>query len=295
MKFPRSLVLAAAALCGSAQSAVVYSIANDGTTLVRFDSSSPGAVTTIGSFSGATTSLSGMDFRPADGQLYGFNQASSGIYRIDTGTGATTLISTSSTAITSPRLGIDFNPVPDRLRVVAPSDQNLRINIANGAATVDSTLAYAAGDANQGTNPSIRDAAYTNHDRDPATGTTLFYIDTLLDILVTTSNPNGGVLNTVGALGLDADDFSGFDIFTENGTNTAFASFTVGGQAGLYTINLATGAATPLGAIGARELYGLAVAPVPEPGSLALLAAAGAVAFSARRRRLSGSTSARCR
>ena len=294
MNFARSFALAAAMVCGSAQSAVVYSIANDGTTLVRFDSSAPALVTTIGNFSGATTTLSGMDFRPADGLLYGFNQADSGIYRVDTTTGATTLMSISTSAITSPRLGIDFNPVPDRLRVVAPSDQNLRINIANGAALIDGPLAYAAGDAHQGANPSIRDAAYTHHDRDPATGTTLYYIDTLLDILVTTNNPNAGALSTVGALGLDADDFSGFDIFTENGANTAFASFTVGGQAGLYTINLATGAATPLGAIGARELYGMAVAPVPEPGSLALLAAA-AVALGARRRGLSGSTSAHFR
>lgn len=274
---------ALAAGCALAHSALVYSIANDGTTLVRFDSANPAAVTTIGAFSGATTRLSGMDFRPADGQLYGFNQATSGIYRIDVASGSTTLVSTSSVAVSSPRMGIDFNPVPDRLRVVAPSDQNLRVNIANGVVANggDGTLKYV--DGNAGVNPNIVDAAYTNHDRDPATGTTLYYIDSLLDVLTTTNAPNEGNMTVVGALGVDTDEFTGFDIFTDSGVNTAFVSLTSNGQSSLYTINLSTGAATLLGAIGAQQLYGLAVAPIPEPAPLALLAVA-AVALRLRRR-----------
>ncbi len=170
-------LLASAAMLASAlsaHSAEIYSIANDGRTLIRFNSATPGVVTTVGNFSGDTITMSGMDFRPADGALYGFNQATSGIYRIDTGTGATSLVSTSTTAIAAPAMGTDFNPVPDRLRVVSTGDQNLRINVATGAATVDGTLAYAAGDANAGANPNIIDAAYTNHDIDPVTGTTLY-------------------------------------------------------------------------------------------------------------------------
>lgn len=274
---------ALAAGCALAHGALVYSIANDGTTLVRFDSANPAAVTTIGAFSGATTRLAGMDFRPADGQLYGFNQADSGIYRVDVGSGATTLVSTATVAITSPRMGIDFNPVPDRLRVVAPSDQNLRINVANGVVANggDGSLKYV--DGNAAVNPSIVDAAYTFHDRDPATGTTLYYIDSLLDVLATTNAPNDGNMTVVGALGVDTDGFTGFDIFTDGSVNTAFASLTNNGQSSLYTINLSTGAATLLGAIGAQQLYGLAVAPIPEPAPLALLAVA-AVALRLRRR-----------
>jgi hypothetical protein len=280
--------IALAALASGAQSAVVYSLADNGTSLVRFDSATPGAVSVVGAISGATGNLNGLDFRPANGLLYGYQQASSGIYRVDASTGATTLVSTSNLPVSGSLLGIDFNPVPDRLRVVTANDENRRINVDNGVNATpggDTALAYAAGDANAGADPSIVDAAYTFSDRNPVTGTTLYYIDYVLDTLVSTGNPNGGVLNTVGALGVDTDRFVGFDIFTGlDGTNTGFASLTVGGVAGLYTLDLTTGAASPVGAIGARQLFGLAVAPVPEPGSLALVSAAGLAAFGLRRR-----------
>lgn len=80
-------------------------------------------------------------------------------------------------------------------------------------------------------------------------------------------------------------DFVGFDIFTEaNGTNIGFASLRVGGVEGLYTVNLNTGAASLIGGINANQLFGLAVALVPEPNSLSLVAAAGIAAFGPRRR-----------
>ncbi len=107
-------------------------------------------------------------------------------------------------------------------------------------------------------------------------------------MLVSTINPNAGQLNTIGALGVDTSDFTGFDIFTLAGVNTAYASLTTaGGGAGLYTINLATGAATLIGAINGQALDGLAVAPVavPEPTTLALLALGGIAAVGIRRRR----------
>ena len=278
--------MALAVLASSAHGALIFSLANNGVNLIRFDSATPGAVTPVGPISGATALLDGLDFRPADGFLYGYNSLTSGIYRVNTNTGVTTLVSTSSAPVTTRILGIDFNPVPDRLRVVTDDDDNRRIDITTGVAIVDGPLTYAAGDPNVGANPSILDAAYTNHDVNVATGTTLYYIDFNLNTLVTTSNPNAGILNTVGPLGFDTSDFLGFDIFTDlAGINTAFASLRVGGVDGLYTINLATGAASFVGAIAANELSGLAVAPaaVPEPGSLALVAA-GLAAFGLRRR-----------
>ena len=125
-----------------------------------------------------------------------------------------------------------------------------------------------------------------------AASTTLYYIDFFSDSLVTTSDPNGGVLNTVGSLGIgDFDANAGFDIFSESGGNTAFAALRVGGVTSLYSVDLGTGAASMLGAIGAGSgfFYGLAVAPgsstvVPEPGSMALWAAAGIAALAMRRR-----------
>ena len=282
--------LALAALASGAQSAALFSLADNGTALVRFDSAAPGVVSIVGPISGATDNLNGLDFRPANGLLYGYEQASSGIYQVNTATGATTLVTTSTAPVSSALLGIDFNPVVDRLRLVTANDENRRININTTpppavVTTTDGTLAYVAGDVNAGKDPNIIDAAYTFSDRNTSTGTELYYIDYVLDALVKTANPNAGDLNTVGPLGFDTDSFVGFDIFTDsNGMNTGFASLRVGAVDGLYTINLNTGAASLVGPIGAGQLFGLAAVPVPEPGSLALVTAAGLAAFGVRRR-----------
>ncbi len=276
------------ALLPAAQAATVFALGNDGATLLRFDSGTPGASATVGVISGAAAKLDGLDFRPADGLLYGYASATSGIYSVNTSSGATTLVSTSSSPVSAAIMGIDFNPVPDRLRVATDAGDNRRINIATGAAINDGALAYAAGDSNAAATPHVADVAYTNSDKIVATGTQLYYIDWVLNTLVTTTNPNAGVLDTVGALGVDTDANVGFDIVTDAaGINLAFASLNVGGVQGFYGINLATGAATLIGNIGSGTVpvNGLAIAAIPEPGSVALVLAAGvALTLQARRR-----------
>ena len=242
------LTLFSSARDGVAQTAYAISLLDD--SLISFDLAIPGTVTTIGAFSGASTAILGLDFRPADGRLYGYT-IDNKIVTIDRTTAVTTLVSTPSTASSSLNLGVDFNPAADRLRLVNSNDQNLRINVATGATLSDGTLAYSAGDTNQFFNPRINEVAYTNSDTDPGTGTQLYYLDPLLDILATTTFPNTGTLTTVGSLGVDTDDLTGFDILTNaSGTNSAFAVLHVGGSSKLYGINLGSGAAAFLGNVG---------------------------------------------
>ena len=138
---------------------------------------------------------------------------------------------------------------------------------------------------NAGANPNIVGSAYTNSFSGTTT-TTLYGIDSVRDILVTQIPPNAGTLNTVGLLGFDTTDQVGFDIFFLG--NLAFASLTaVGGGSSFFSINLATGAATAIGAIGNGLLISdIAIQQVPEPATLALLVAGlmGVIAVGKRRR-----------
>lgn len=153
--------------------------------------------------------------------------------------------------------GFDFNPVPDRLRLVGDNDQNFRINVDTGEVIVDGDLAFVKGDANFGVNPNITASAYTNS-FEGATSTQLFNIDTLLNTLVLQNPPNDGGLVTIGELGVNFGIVGGFDIVSSaEGENMGFAA----ADGMLYSIDLETGAATNLGMIGdgsAMNLLGFA-------------------------------------
>ena len=243
--------------------------------LLRFDSSTPGTIDLDVAITGLqpNENIHGIDFRPATGQLIALGVENTAgtdtgrLYGIDFATGAATQIGTtpfSTTLTDGASYGFDVNPVADRLRVTNSADQNFRINPTTGAISgVDTALAFAAGDTNFGDNPSVLASAYTNNFAGTPV-TTLFGIDTLNDVLVrqggvdSNPSPNGGVLTTIGALGVDATDAS-FDI--ANATGAAFAALTVGGSTGLFTINLTTGAATLVGAVGTgAALHGFSVA-----------------------------------
>jgi hypothetical protein len=233
-------------------------------TLLRFDSAVPGTILGTVAISGLQVgeNLLGIDFRPATGQLYGLGSTSR-LYTIDLTTGVATQVGASpfGVALSGTDFGFDFNPVVDRVRVVSDADQNLRLNPNNGAlAGVDTALSYAAGDPNAGANPNIVGAAYTNSFAGAST-TTLYGIDSNLDILSIQNPPNNGTHNTIGPLGFDTAGAVGFDIAA---AGTAFASLSVSGLVGLFTINLATGAVTPVGSIGtgASAIRDIAIAPL---------------------------------
>ncbi len=230
--------------------------------LVRFSSATPGTIDATVAITGLQTgeTILGIDVRPATRQLYAVGSTGR-IYIINQTTGTARMVATVSTTLSGTAFGVDFNPVPDRLRIVSDADQNLRVNVADGVATVDGTLAYATGDANAGQNPNIVGAAYSNNVAG-ATTTTLYVIDSNRDILATQNPPNNGTLNTIGPLGVDTSDVVGFDITNPGGA--AIAVLTVGGASQLYTINLTTGAATLVGNVGGgSQLRGVTATNLP--------------------------------
>jgi hypothetical protein len=226
-----------------------------GNQLLTFRSSAPGTITGTLAVTGLQSSetLLGIDFRPADGRLYGLG-SSGRIYTLDTFSGAATLVGSGplTPAISGAAFGFDFNPQADRIRIVSDADQNLRVNPATGVAVVDGTLAYGTGDPFAGTNPNITGAGYTNN-ISGTTSTQLFVVDTSLDVLALQNPPNAGTLTTVGPLGVDATDQFGFDI-ARNGE--AYVAFTAAGSttSSFGTINTATGTVSTIGTIGGGEL-----------------------------------------
>ena len=259
--------------------------------LVGFDQNSPGQVSSSVPVTGLASGevLLGIDFRPATGQLYALGSASQ-VYVVDTATGVATAVGGPfAPALEGTAFGFDFNPTVDRIRVVSDTGQNLRLNPetgavgtdpATGAATIDGRLAYASGDANAGAQPGVVGAAYTNNFAG-ATTTVLYDIDANLGVLATQEPPNDGVLNTVGALGFGTNYLVGFDIAAGDGRALA-ALQPSGAPSRLYAIDLSSGAATDLGAIGAGEaVTGLAIptaAGLPSTGGLALPTASAVLA-----------------
>jgi Domain of unknown function (DUF4394) len=206
---------------------------------------------------GIDGNLQGIDFRPANGILYGVTDTDN-VYIINPNTGEAKLVSKLSSSFDGGfQSGFDFNPVPDRLRIVGSNDQNFRTNVDTGAVNVDKPLAYAAGDPNAGKDPNITAIAYINN-RAGATSTQLFGIDYDLDVLVLQDPPNDGSLKTIGSLGVNFAPVAGFDIITDDkGTNTAFA---VSGDT-LFNINLSTGTAKKVASVPVGGFIGFAIVP----------------------------------
>lgn len=280
-------LVALAALPLAAQADIVYGL-TAGNGLVSFDSANPASVTDYGALNGMRQgeSLVGFDFRPRNGGLYAVSSQGR-LYEVNVGTRQVSQVggSTFNPPLRGTNFGVDFNPTVDRLRIVSDAGQNLRVNPNDGTVVggmEDGALQYAAGDANQGATPRAVGSAYTNN-RDGATTTTLYNIDSGLNVLVTQIPPNNGTLNTVGSLMLDVGDAAGFDIATSDGA--AYAAFNLTGQGSstFYRINLATGEAMAMGSIGFRGTLTDIAVQIPAPS--AGLALAGLLGVAGVRRR----------
>ena len=251
MAVPFLLGLMFIAGLGSVKAVTLYGVTTTNQ-LVRFDSAAPSTVGNTVAITGlqASENILGIDFRPATGQLFGLG-SSSRLYTINLTTGAATQVGAAGAfTLSGTNFGFDFNPVPDRIRVVSDTGQNLRLS------PIDGTLTATDGVLNPATT-GVTAAGYTNSFAG-TTATTLYVIDVNNDTLYIQNPPNAGTLVAVGALGVDATAVNGFDI--ARGSNQAFAALTVGAATNLYRINLTTGAATSIGAVaaGAGSLRGLA-------------------------------------
>lgn len=259
--FPFAAFLACSAVC--AQDLYLTTASNQ---LVKINVGTPGTVTSSMPIQGLQTgeTVLGLDARPSNGNLYAMGSTSR-LYRIDVTTGMATQIGVPLVPpLNGTSFGFDFNPTVDRIRVTSNADLNLRLHPDTGAVVaMDSTLAYAVTDPFANVNPNIVASAYTNN-VSGATTTTLYGIDSNLDMLVTQVPPNNGTLNTIGALGVNVGEVAGFDIAGSNGV--AYAVFTSPGggvqSSALFRIDLTTGAATFLSTIGVAEpITGMTVLP----------------------------------
>jgi Domain of unknown function (DUF4394) len=228
-------------------------VVTDTNSLVNVSASAPSVTLTAIGLTGLQPGevLYAIDYRPADGQLYGLGSTSR-LYRIQPNTGASVQVGVAGAfTLNGTVFGFDVNPTVDRIRVVSDADQNLRLNPNDGTLTAIDTL------LNPG-NPNVAASAYSNNFSGAAT-TTLYGIDTNIDALVIQNPPNSGVLTTVGPLGVDTTGSVHFDI---SATGTAYAAMRVGGVTQLYTINVATGAATLVGTLGSGGVInGMTIVP----------------------------------
>lgn len=237
-----SFLLAFTIGMASAEAAVLIGLTADNR-LVKIDTATMAAAAPV-TITGVDKIL-GIDVRPADGKLYGLAETGQ-LVTIDTASGKATAGAMVSEKVSlGARPVVDFNPVADRLRVIAADGVSLRINVDTGATIVDKPLTYDAADASNGKKPAIAAGAYTNAAKG-AKSTELFHVDGGTGALVLQNPPNDGILKSRGAVGVAGAGDAVMDIaHAGEGKNTAYL---IAGNT-LHTVDLATGKATQVGTI----------------------------------------------
>jgi hypothetical protein len=188
--------------------------------------------------------LLGVDVRPADGRLYGVT-TNGQIVVIDPASGQASQVSRLSEPFDGGgRAVVDFNPVPDRLRLMGMNGTNFRANVNTGAVARDARLKHQAGTPMAETMPRITAGAYINN-RAGVTETRLYTIDTLAGTYNLQAPPNDGVQQLRGQFGMTLAPSTAFDIETQGEANSGHVL-----SAGvLFSINLDSGALTRRGEV----------------------------------------------
>ena len=182
----------------------------------------------------------GIDFRPANNQLYALTDTGI-LYTVGLGTtnlGVLTKVSTQTPRFDAGYQSLmDFNPVVDAIREIGSDNSNYAVvkdaaGVLNTTA-VQTSLTYPAPDVNAGRDPNISCGAYNNNVAG-ATVTIFYAVDYARDQFVTippaapggSSATGGGLLQTIGNLVTPTGQRINFsstgdcDIFTNaNGVN----------------------------------------------------------------------------
>lgn len=279
MKTWRVATLFVWALLSASLGAEPLTLLETGNILRFIDTTAPSVVLRTVTITGLQSgeAITAIDYRPANGVLYGIGVVTGGLtrlYTINVTTGAATLIGggpfdTFVGLTTTAGLGMDFNPVVDRIRLINNLGTNMRVNPDTATATVDTSTTFAAGDVNQNSGNSPNSIAYSNNVAG-AVSTTLYGVVSGNGPQVvrigspggTPLSPNSGVMFTVGPTGTDGYStlHQGLDV-----SRSGVAYMIVDNDNRLYTLNLDTGAATSLGLLPATTTQGPMDLAAPGP------------------------------
>lgn len=227
------------------------------------DASNPSVITGPFNITGlpAGQVIEGVDYRPLTGELYalGYNSATqeAQLFVISQTTAFATAIGTPNILdLVAGKIGFDFNPTVDRIRVTSSNGGNYRLHPTTGAVVAtDGTLSFSGNDVNAGASPNVIASAYTRSYIGSEV-TSLYNIDFGLNILTTQNPPNDGLLNTVGSLNLAfhiPNATVGFDFFYDGNAGAEkglLSANTNNASDSLYIIDPGTGNVTNEGQIG---------------------------------------------
>ncbi|SMB84681.1 conserved hypothetical protein [Hymenobacter roseosalivarius DSM 11622] len=192
-----------------------------------------------------TETLSGIDFRPSNGQLYVVT-GSGRLYTVNAATAEATFVTSFRLPLTPSGFsggvgGFDFDPVTDQIRIIGAAGTNSLLNPVDGTIVPEAYLPAALG---------IEAAAYDNNFAG-ATASKLYGVGLTGSTLFELNQPTAGAAREVGKLG---PNFTGtrvhFDIGGTSNTGYVLLNIvraSVGVFARTYTINLATGTLTATG------------------------------------------------
>jgi hypothetical protein len=258
------LLAACAVLAGCQKDYSAYGLTTTGS-IIQFTTRKPTTINSTVTVSGLNSGQSVVQiaYRPSNGTLYCITNDGY-LCTVDPSTGTASVMSTpftqtlgngsNSVRLSSPV--ISFDPVVDQLRVIS-TDYNLRVNPGTGG-LVDSytKAAFDSNDSNAGKTPQLTGIVY----QDPVAGSstaTLFALDATTGSLLrigdknagSPSSADGGDLRTVGSTGVSFSTNGGFTIEQQNGD--AYAVLQQSGTgAALFTVDLGSGSAGKVGAIG---------------------------------------------